>query len=480
MFGRTPSGVAAFGVVLALAVGALAPLGSAGATGETAQTPSARLLTVQDLPIGWSKTKAVSSDVTDAACLSGIQKLHTDSQEKIAAFVEGTALPSFGEVLFSRLPPSSSWARLNAGLATCKTFTLTISGEKHKVTIHGLDWTFAGALSASYEWSFRDDKIAFNVDLVIFNEGSVVGFTAYSDLGSPSPATAQAFTNAALEKLNGASGQVRDVVSVASTPVRIAHTSMGDVAYRELGRGYPLVLVMGYGAPMEAWDRRFVDALAERYQVVLFDNAGIGGTQGLRAPLSIDEMADQTSALVSALGLKSPDILGWSMGGMIAQALAVLHPAQVHRLVLCATFPGRGPVERPSQKDIDALTNGDTKLAIADLWPADQTSAYIAYVISVTSYPPGATASPATIDSQASAIIQWWSAKDTAGRQASSITSPTLIADGAIDQIDPVVNDHALAGLIPSSRLVIYPDAGHAFLFQEGSRFVSTVESFLG
>ena len=88
---------------------------------------------------------------------------------------------------------------------------------------------------------------------------------------------------------------------------------------------------------MESWDRRFVDALAQRYHVVIFDNAGVGQTAALPAPLSIDAMANQTSALIAALGLGRPDVLGWSMGSMIAQALAVLHPDQVRRLVLCAS-----------------------------------------------------------------------------------------------------------------------------------------------
>ena len=107
-----------------------------------------------------------------------------------------------------------------------------------------------------------------------------------------------------------------------------------------IGSGPSLVLIMGYGGTMQTWDPRFVNTLAMHNQVVIFDNAGIGDTQALPAPLTIDAMADQTSALISALGLGRTDVLGWSMGGMIAQALAVRHPAQVRRLVLCATFPG--------------------------------------------------------------------------------------------------------------------------------------------
>src|ERR1700761_6381799 len=138
------------------------------------------------------------------------------------------------------------------------------------------------------------------------------------------------------------------VESVVSAPVRIAHTSLGAVGYRSVGSGPPLVLIMGYGLTMESWDPRLVHALAEHHRVVMFDNSGIGHTRPLPAPVSIGAMAGQASALITTLGLGRPDVLGWSMGGMIAQALAVLHPAQVRRLVLCATYPGTGAAVVPS------------------------------------------------------------------------------------------------------------------------------------
>jgi pimeloyl-ACP methyl ester carboxylesterase len=119
--------------------------------------------------------------------------------------------------------------------------------------------------------------------------------------------------------------------SVASAGVQVAHTALGTVGYRVIGSGPPLILIMGYAGTMETWEPQFVDTLAKRNRVVIFDNAGIGSTQALASPLTIDAMADQTSALIDALGLGRPDVLGWSMGGMIAQALAVLHPDQVRR-----------------------------------------------------------------------------------------------------------------------------------------------------
>jgi pimeloyl-ACP methyl ester carboxylesterase len=91
------------------------------------------------------------------------------------------------------------------------------------------------------------------------------------------------------------------VQAAISAPVRIAHTRLGTVGYRVVGTGPPLILITGYTATMDSWDPRFVGALAERYRVVIFDNAGVGRTQALPAPLTIDAMANQTSALIDAL-----------------------------------------------------------------------------------------------------------------------------------------------------------------------------------
>ena len=277
----------------------------------------------------------------------------------------------------------------------------------------------------------------------------------------------------ALSACGSAPGMAPGTAAVVSAPVRIAHTRLGAIGYRVVGSGPPLVLIMGYAATMEVWDPRLVHALARHNRVVMFDNAGVGRTQPLpgerTGTLTIDAMADQTSALIDTLGLGRPDVLGWSMGGMIAQALAVLHPAQVRRLVLCATFPGTGPVAVPSQAAIQA----------GILFPANQASAFDAFTAAISEYPAAAAPSALTKTAQAAAVTNWWDGTDAAGRKIARISMPTLIADGTDDQLDPVANDHTLARLIPGARLVLYPDAGHGFLFQEGTRFASLIESFL-
>ena len=113
------------------------------------------------------------------------------------------------------------------------------------------------------------------------------------------------------------------------------------MGYREVGAGSPLLLITGFGASMDDWPPSFVDTLAGQHEVIVLDNAGVGQTSAA-ASSSITAMADQTSDLMSALHLRRSAVLGWSMGGMIAQALAVDHPAQVSRLVLTATQAGTG------------------------------------------------------------------------------------------------------------------------------------------
>src|ERR1700744_3847737 len=125
----------------------------------------------------------------------------------------------------------------------------------------------------------------------------------------------------------------RASAKVVTAPVRVARTAAGSVGYREVGSGSPLLLITGLGASMDDWAPSFVDALATDHRVVIFDNAGIGETSALGAHLTITAMANQTSALISSLRLGHPAVLGWSLGGMVAQALAVAPPSQVSRLI---------------------------------------------------------------------------------------------------------------------------------------------------
>jgi pimeloyl-ACP methyl ester carboxylesterase len=469
-------------VSVALAAVALAASGCGG------RSTSARLrhdlLTVSDLPAGWSAVPVTGSKApqltTSAACLSGASAITKSWTHEVASFVQGSSIPTFLEVLAAGPNVDRPWQRLAAALARCRSATLDFSGTKVRSSVRPISFPAVGGSPSATAWSFTLGGVRIGFDLVLFHVGDVGGYVAYSDLGSPRTATAKAFVQAAVTKVEkgGSTPPVPDAVSVTSTPVQTADTRLGPVGYRSIGTGPPLVLITGFGGTMEGWDRRFVDALAEHHRVVLLDNAGIGKTAPL-AKLTIDGMANQTSALIDALGLKRADVLGWSMGSLIAQALAVLHPSQVRRLVLCASFPGDGTTVRPAQSAIDALKSGIGAKVMSDLFPADETSAQNAYLAAVSSWPPAAAVPAGVLVAQSHAVDLWWAGTDSAGARTAGVAAPTLVADGAEDRLDPIANSHTLARLIPGAQLTLYSGAGHAFLFQEPA-FLARLESFLG
>ena len=266
---------------------------------------------------------------------------------------------------------------------------------------------------------------------------------------------------------------------VLSTPTKVVETPSGAVGYRELGKGSPLVLVTGLGASMDSWPPSFVDALAEHHTVVEFDNAGVGETARL-ASLSISSMAIETSELIAELHLEHPAVLGWSMGGMIAQALAVEHPSEVSRLVLAATQPGTGGSEPIPAAPAALLATGNPKNVLAVLFPQGQAAAAHAYVTAILEYSGFYLAGQIAQSLQNVAIRQWIAGDVAIGHEVGTLRIPTLIADGTLDRLDPTANSMLLARTIPHAQLIFYPDAGHAFLFQDASTFVAAVEKLLG
>jgi pimeloyl-ACP methyl ester carboxylesterase len=439
-----------------------------------------RLLSLSDLPGGWHvrRTATTRVDLAGTPCLRGLRhKPGPGTKTATASFVEGTGLPALSETL-STGETAAGFARAVDTLEHCRTLTLTINGKHVKATLSGITLPVPGTRSHAFSLSLVATGVPIGADIMEFRIGGLAGEIVYLAVGTPTAVTAGALAEVAVSKAKGHAVAPPSIVSVVSSPVKTAHTKMGTVGYREVGSGPPLLMIMGFAGTMETWDPRLVDALAHDYEVVIFDNAGIGHTQGLRPPLTIDAMADQSSALISALNLGKPDVLGWSMGSMIAQALAVLHPAQVNRLVLCAGYPGTGTVT-PAKKYIRDLTNGTSARALAVLFPPNQRSAATGYGLSLSSWPKAAGAAAGVIAAQEAAITNWWSGGDPGGQRTSGISSPTLILDGAEDRLDPQANARRLNELIPGADVYLYADAGHAFLFQDEAVVTSKVEAFL-
>jgi pimeloyl-ACP methyl ester carboxylesterase len=268
--------------------------------------------------------------------------------------------------------------------------------------------------------------------------------------------------------------------AVIGAPAKVADTPAGTVGYREVGTGSVVLLLMGLGGSMDDWPPAFVASLATGHKVVMLDNAGVGQTSSVAAPLSITGMANQASALIAKLRLGRVAVLGWSMGGMIAQALAVLHPAQVSRIVLAATQPGTGHAVAIPPAAAAAAASPSPGAVISVLFPPSDVAAAQAYIASIVRYPDFYRAPSTTIAAQQDAVDQWMAGKDQAGLRFGTVRRPLLVADGTQDALDPSANDRALAASVPAAKLILYPGAGHAFLFQDSASFLPAVEQFLG
>ena len=116
---------------------------------------------------------------------------------------------------------------------------------------------------------------------------------------------------------------------------------------------------------------------------------------------------------------------------------------------------------------------------MAALFPADQTAAQNTYLAAIPSYPSASPAPADVVSAQKHAIDSWWNGTDPAGRKQATIAAPTLVCDGTVDQLDPTANSRTLVNLIRGAKLLLYPDAGHAFLSQDLAPFVALIESFL-
>ena len=226
---------------------------------------------------------------------------------------------------------------------------------------------------------------------------------------------------------------------------------------------------------MDNGEPSFVDTLAAHHRVIVLDNAGTGETSALTAPLTITKMAVQTSAFITTLHLRGPAVLGWSMGGMIAQTLAVLYPWQVSRLILAATQPGNGGA-LPIPASVLA-EQGSTNLAtvIGLLFPPDQEAVGLAYFEAIFQYPDFYAAPAAAASAQLAAALSWIAGHELVGHLVGLVHVPTLGRGRNAGQVRPVANDYLLARSIPGARLVLYPDAGHGFLFVSGmERYVAS------
>ena len=254
-------------------------------------------------------------------------------------------------------------------------------------------------------------------------------------------------------------------------------------AWRSVGRGPQLLLVNGYAATSADWDPGFLMGLARSFEVICPDNRGVGASEPGEGELTIDAMAGDLEALIEALDLQSIPLVGWSMGGFIAQRLAARAPQRVGAMALLATDPG-GPGA--------TLLEPDTWSRLTD--HASPPRAQASRLISVL-FPPklapevdrsfgdlvAAARAALSLDvlaAQEAAMIAWHTAEQRRPQMQGS--PPTLIAHGSDDVVTPVANAAALAGAWSDSRVELFDGCGHAFFAQEPQRAAHMIGSFLG
>jgi pimeloyl-ACP methyl ester carboxylesterase len=272
-----------------------------------------------------------------------------------------------------------------------------------------------------------------------------------------------------------------------TTPTRFVRAGEVRFAYRRFGKpsGTPLVFLQHFRGSMDNWDPALLNGFAQDRSVITFDNAGIGFSSG-EVPDTVAAMAQHTLDFLDALGLSQVDLLGFSLGGYIAQHLTLSRPNLVRRLILAGTGPGKGEgTQDLSQAILDAAAGS-----------AASKDGYLALFF--TRSEKSQTAGSACwerlqtregerdpflmgegVQAQRTALSRWDRSEESAYPHLQAIQNPVFVASGSNDLIIPTVNALVLARRLPNAQLIMYPDSGHGFLFQYHTLFVKHATLFL-
>ena len=266
-----------------------------------------------------------------------------------------------------------------------------------------------------------------------------------------------------------------DTAKLITKKVRVGDI---DVAYKEAGTGYPLILVMGFGSTMDTWSPGLISGLSQNNRVIIFDNRGMGSTSSSDREFSIRLFADDTAGLMDALSIKKANVLGWSMGTYIAQELALNYPEKVNRLILyAADVGGDKAVHSP---DVIAQLNDTSgterergerllRLIFPASWLKDNPDPR--KYMQMTSE----QVLPESIKKQGLACWKW---AGTFSRLP-QIKAPVLLIAGVDDMVTPPQNSIMMVDQIPAAWLVQVKNGGHGLMFQYPERLVKIADLFL-
>lgn len=251
-----------------------------------------------------------------------------------------------------------------------------------------------------------------------------------------------------------------------------------EVAYDTFGDGPPLVAIMGLTGARYHW-RGFPERFADQFKVITFDNRGVGKTTAPPGPYSAQQMARDALALMDHLAIEKAAILGVSMGGMIAQELALAAPERVTKLVLgCTSFGGLTAIPVPPATSLAFANVGRGVDALRHVIELNFSAAWVkenaAKVTELLEYGLANRMTPAGFQGQLMAVAT----HDTAARIA-KITAETLVITGDEDHLIPAENARLIAARIPGARTAILPGVGHMFWIEGADAAEAEIRGFL-
>jgi pimeloyl-ACP methyl ester carboxylesterase len=268
--------------------------------------------------------------------------------------------------------------------------------------------------------------------------------------------------------------------------VRHAPVRGGQIAWYERGSGSPLVMLIGTGSTMSEWDPALLRLLARHHRLVMLDYPGVGKSGRWRAPRTFAGLADEVARFMAAIELPRADLLGWSMGGFVAQQLAIRHPGRVRKLVLAGTNPGgsRAVLGTRRQQKVDSDPDPTLAEILGELYPPHELGEGFAFAGRLVKASEAGTipddfhVAAATTDAQVAAEDPWLRSEANF-RALGSLAIPTLATGGRQDGVVPPANLVRIAARVPGARLRLFAGA-HGFLFQQRVAFTKVVDRFLG
>ena len=270
-----------------------------------------------------------------------------------------------------------------------------------------------------------------------------------------------------------------------TAPTNIINVNGTDFTYGSFGKkdGIPIVFLQHFTGTMDNWDPEVINAIANNHPVVLFNNKGVGNSKGA-TPDNVSAMAQDAVDFIRALGYNKVNLLGYSLGGFIAQQIAVDHPGLVGKLILAGTGPQGGKAIAQLESHMEkAFVDGPERVLINLFFnkTPSSTKAGEAFLgrLAERKLNRDSPSSQETINNQAKAIIRYGSTTDEGNEQLRSIKQPVLIVNGNDDIMVDSSNSYFMLQNIPNAKLVMWSNSGHGALFQNSRDFAMEVNSFL-